>query len=173
MLEPPPANGDFVLQWEWEQILLWKKLAKEYGLSETDPRYITRVKLIQSTALNKQKEALRTSKSKTTGEGAAIKVHDDEPRREKPEGWQKKPEWANAPNKFNSFVDAKESLLHEPPFGRWNTDRDAPSGKDWRRYIALNPDDFCQFMRARIVKGCIQFTFHAACAQCMCIDLCC
>ena len=143
---------DSVMTWEWNEIKQWKRIATEgYGWTENDPRYTAQLKLIRSQALLKQKALLgRKSRVDTTRSG---EVQDEEDKREKPKGWYDKPDWTSRAPKCTSFKEARAKMLMDAPYGAWVTDRDAPSGKDWRRFISIHEDNPMQFFRVRIMEG--------------------
>ena len=70
-------------------------------------------------------------------------------KRHKPVGWVDQPPAKG--KRFKGFVNAK-ALLGEGPHGPWISDRDAPSGNGWRRYISKD-NTSGEFTRARIVAN--------------------
>jgi hypothetical protein len=146
----PPERD--VLEWEMEQVELIKKLAIEYGDGMTETQYRAKLKLVQSAALRAQKERARGhrgSKSNETADGAI----QEGGKREKPISWANQARPFGKGRACKDFKEAKEEMLGEPPWGSWINDRDAPSGTNWRRYIAIDPGDSTAYKRLRIVHN--------------------
>lgn len=143
------------LQWELDQLDKLDHLAARYGWSEDCKEYLTRVKLIQAQSVGRQRAlSRRTPAAGVAASGreavmAAISGGSVD-RRPKPTGWSD----ADKPAKrCKGWEAAKASLLGDPPFGAWRTDRDAPSGNNWRRFISVDADNPKQYARVRIYEG--------------------
>lgn len=142
---------DDPIQWELDQLdKLDNTLAKRYGWTKDSHHYKMRVKLIQQNAISRQKAMLMSLGTKETKE----KIQKDleavltkvAKKRDRPAGWAKVGKGKG--KKCASWEQAKSDLLPKAPYGPWASDRDAPSGKDFRRYISMS--DRGAFERCRL-----------------------
>eukprot|EP00966_Prymnesium_polylepis_P332511 7388004-Prymnesium_polylepis.4 len=109
------------LEWELRQMQHLQKLADMYAWGTGEAKYLQRVKLIQ------QEGEARMKASKASHGVANSRV----------------PPTAASTGAAMKFLGAA-------PYGAWESDRDSPSGKGWRRYIAVDPEDETNYIRARI-----------------------
>ena len=146
-------------QWELQQLKDLQEVAQIYGWMEDNPKYKERIKLIQVKAVARLKDSIAAFRSKP----ASSKEEGEEPKasggetplpkaskRPKPGEWVLEPGCPPQGRRFKDFTHARK-LLPDPPFSAWITDRDAPSGQGWRRFISVNESNDEHYLRARIV----------------------
>ena len=146
------------LEWELQQMQSLQKLASLYGWEDDCPKYLQRVKLIHQEGEARMKASrasllAASSRAPTaaalTGTGKAEKTAQ---KRRKPYGWQVASDFPKIGKRCSSHTTAMK-LLGPAPYGSWMSDRDSPSGVDWRRYVAVDPNDNSNYCRARIQES--------------------
>ena len=150
-------QADDVLQWELDQVEKLEKLADIYDWASDSKEYRQRLKLIQLQSVARQKALGRRGQVAACAvgvppmrsAGAEAVAMATTMKRHKPVGWVDQPPAKG--KRFKGFVNAK-ALLGEGPHGPWLSDRDAPSGNGWRRYISKD-NTSGEFTRARIVAN--------------------
>ena len=142
------------LEWELQQMESLHKLASLYGWEDGNPKYVQRVKLIQQEGEARMKASRASLLANSRGPSAAVptgtgRAERTAPKRPKPYGWQVAADFPKIGKRCSSFATAM-NLLGPAPYGTWLSDRDSPSGLDWRRYVAVDPNDNSNYCRARI-----------------------
>jgi hypothetical protein len=165
------------LDWELDQISKLKQIAPNYGKVPGDTWFKMKLKLIQEQSIARQKTIIKLMKCnyqlKASGAAKQVMVAGQESKRVSPAGWELATGEPVNGTKFKDFKEAMKECLDKPKYEEWKLDREAPSGKDFRRFISMHKTKPHKFERCRVfllkgVSGCMTCA-HAPYTELYCI----
>ena len=151
-VDVPMEESEDPLEWELRQMQHLQKLADMYAWGTGEAKYLQRVKLIQQEGearMKASKASHGVANSRVPPTAASTGAGKTICKRDKPYGWKTDTTGPKHGRRCSSFSSAMK-FLGAAPYGAWESDRDSPSGKGWRRYIAVDPEDETIYTRARI-----------------------